>query len=141
MWLKSSRTKWVWASKMNCPARLCARACVSSGVVRLGRVDLEHAAPKTSFMARKAAAMPQPVCQELPAAQAELLAVLVGQLDDPPLDALLRVALRRRKILAVGHDLGRYRRCRGGFFSSCNKAHFSVAKPTAHRGFLPKDGC
>src|SRR5262245_65074368 len=40
--------------------------------------------------------------QELPAAQAEVLAVDVGELVDPRLDLLLRVALRGRKILAVG---------------------------------------
>ena len=106
-----------------------------------GRVDLEHVGPVDLLHGEEGGGHAAAGRHELPAAEAELLGVLIGKLDDPPLDTLLRLALRRRKILTVGNDLCRYRCCRGGFFSSCNKAHFSVAKPTAHRGFLPKDGC
>ena len=50
--------------------------------------------------------------QELPAAQAEVLAVQVGELIDPRLDLLLCSALRGREILAVGNNPSRNRRCR-----------------------------
>jgi hypothetical protein len=71
--------------------------------------------------------------QELPAAQAEAIAVHVGELVDPRLDPLLRGALRGREILSVGDDLGGNRgssRCRLG---ARDEALFSFTKPTAHR--------
>src|SRR6201982_3366652 len=70
--------------------------------------------------------------QELPAAQTEVLAVHVGELVDPRLDLLLDSALRRREILAVGHDLGRYGRWRRCRLRACDETLFSFTKPRAH---------
>src|SRR6266853_2024876 len=38
-----------------------------------------------------------------------------------------------RQILAVRHDLGRYRRSGGGLLGPCDKALFSFTEPTTHR--------
>ena len=70
---------------------------------------------------------------ELPTVQAEPLAVDVGQLENSPLDPLLRLALRRWKILAVRYELGGYRGCGRNRFSACDKTLFSFAQPTTHR--------
>jgi hypothetical protein len=50
----------------------------------------------------------------------ELLTVDVRQLEDSPFDALLHLALRRWKILAIGYDLGGYRGCGRSRFSACD---------------------
>ena len=71
--------------------------------------------------------------QELPAAQAEVLAVQVGEFVDPRLDLLLCCALRGREILAVGNNLSGNRRCRRCRLGTRNKALLSFTKPSAHR--------
>ena len=76
--------------------------------------------------------MPQPGVQELPAAQAEMLAVEVSEFVNPRLDLLLRRALWWREILAVGNNLGgnrRWGRCRLG---ARDEALFWFTKPRAH---------
>src|SRR6266436_242289 len=70
--------------------------------------------------------------QELPAAQAEVLAVHVGELVDPCFDLLLRSALRGREILAVGNNLSRNRRCRRCRLCAGDETLFSLTKPGAH---------
>src|SRR5262245_53964416 len=70
--------------------------------------------------------------QELPAAQAEVLAVLVGELVDPRLDLLLCSALRGREILAVGNNLSGNRRCRRCRLGTRDEALLSFTKPSAH---------
>src|SRR5215471_3842501 len=105
--------------------------------VRFGGVDLEHVGPINLFHREEGCGHTATRRHELPAAQTQLLAVLVGKLKNPPLNALLRFALSRRKKLSVGDNLGRYRRCSSSFFGSCNKAHFSVAEPSTHRDSLP----
>ena len=102
-------------------------------LARLGRVDLEHAAAVDLVHGQKSGGHAAARLHELPAAQAEPLAVGVGQLEDAPLDALLRLALRRRKILAIGHDLGRYRGCGRSRLGTCDETLFSFTEPTAHR--------
>ena len=71
--------------------------------------------------------------QELPAAQAEVLAVQVGELVDPRLDLLLCCALRGREILAVGNNLSGNRRCRRCRLGTRDEALLSFTKPSAHR--------
>src|SRR5262249_42091318 len=70
---------------------------------------------------------------ELTAAQPQPLAVDIGQLVDTLFHLLLRRALRGRQVLAVRHDLRRYRRRRRCRLGACNKALFSFAEPTTHR--------
>ena len=101
-------------------------------LVGFGRVDLEHIGPVDLLHGKEGGGHATAGRHELPPAQAELLAVLVGQFENPPLDAFLRLALLGRKILTVGNNLGRYWRCRGSGLGSRDKALFSFAKPTAH---------
>src|SRR5262245_20873401 len=110
---------------------LCARQH-QLGLAGLCRRDLENIAVDVVHgeeCRRHAAAR----VQELPAAQAEVLAVLVGELVDPRLDLLLCGALRGWKILAVGNNLSGDRRCRGCRFGTRDEALLSFAKPSAHR--------
>ena len=137
MWSKSSRTKWVWTSKTNCPAKTLGPCLDQLRRVGLSRIDLEHVRPIDLFHREEGCGHTAARRHELPAAQTQLLAVLVSKLENPPLNALLGFALSGRKILSVGDDLGRYRSCRRGFFGSFNKAHFSVAEPSTHRVSLP----
>jgi hypothetical protein len=108
------------------------RACQHQlGLAGLCRRDLEDIAVDVVHgeeRSRHAAAG----VHELPAAQAQPLAVRVGELVDPRLDLLLDGALRRRKILAVGNNLSGNRRCRRCRLSARNEALFSFTKPTAH---------
>ena len=100
--------------------------------VCFGRVDLKHVGAVDFLHGKEGGGHAAAGRHELPAAQAQLLAVLVGQFENPPLHTLLRLALLGRKILTVGNDLSRYG-CRSrSFFSSGDKTHFSFAKPTAH---------
>ena len=113
------------------------RQALGSGLDQLrrvcfGRVDLKHVGAVDFLHGKEGGGHAAAGRHELPAAQAQLLAVLVGQFENPPLHTLLHLALRGRKILAVGNNLGRYRRCSRSFLSSCDKTHFSFAKPTAH---------
>jgi hypothetical protein len=80
-------------------------------LARFGLADLEDVGPVDFLHRQKGSGHPAARAQELPAIQAQPLAVGVGQLEDAPLDALLRFALRRRQILAIRDNLGRYRRC------------------------------
>ena len=101
------------------------------GLAGLGGRDLEDIAVDVVHgekRRRHAAAC----VQELPAAQAEVLAVHVRELVDPCLDLLLRRALRGRKILAVGNNLGRYRRCRRCRLRARDETLFSLTEPAAH---------
>ena len=101
------------------------------GLAGLGRRDLENITVDVIHgeeCRRHAAAR----MQELSAAQAEVLAVLVGELVDPCLDLLLRSALRRRQILAVGNNLSgnwRWRRC---CLRARDETLLSLTKPGAH---------
>jgi hypothetical protein len=70
--------------------------------------------------------------QELPAAQAKVPAVDVGELVDPRLDLLLHGALRGRQILAVGNNLGGNRRCRRRRLRARDQTLLSLAKPGTH---------
>ena len=102
------------------------------GLAGLCRRDLENIAVDVVHCEecrRHAAAR----VQELPAAQAELLAVQVGEFVDPRLDLLLCSALRGREIFAIGNDLSRNRRCRRCRFGTRDEALFSLTKPSAHR--------
>src|SRR5262245_12913424 len=69
---------------------------------------------------------------ELAPAQAKPLAADVGQLQHPPLDALLCLALWRRKIFSVRHYLRRYRGCSRNRFSTGDQTLFSFTEPTSH---------
>src|SRR5262249_52145604 len=88
-------------------------------------VDLVHGKESRRHPAARA--------HELPAAQAQSLAVEVRQLVYAFLDPLLRRALRGRQILAVRHDLGRYRRRGRRLLGTRDKALFSFTEPTTHR--------
>ena len=102
------------------------------GLAGLGRRDLEDIAVDVVHgeeCCRHATAR----VQELPAAQAEVLAIDVGELVDPRLDLLLRGALRGRQILAVGDNLGGNRRCRRCRLGARDEALLSFTKPGAHR--------
>ena len=90
------------------------------GLVRLGRRDLEHVGSIDLVHGDEGSGHAAACLHELPTAQAEPLAVDVSQLEDLPLDALLRLALWRWKILAIGHDLGGYRGCGRSRFSACD---------------------
>ena len=101
------------------------------GLAGLGGRDLEDVAVDVVHGEegrRHAAAR----AHELPAAQAEAPAVHVGELVDPRLDLLLGSALRGRKILAVGNDLSRNRRCGRCRLSARDETLFSLTKPGAH---------
>src|SRR5205085_5963173 len=78
--------------------------------------------------------------QELPAAQAEMLAVQVGEIVDPRLDLLLCSALRGREILTVGNNLSGNRRCRRCRLRTRDKALLSFTKPSAHHFSSLVDG-
>src|SRR6185436_17156032 len=67
--------------------------------------------------------------QELPTAQAEVLAVQVGKLVDSRLYLLLRSALGSREILPVGNTLGRNGSCRRCRLGTRDEALFSLTKP------------
>ena len=102
------------------------------GLAGLCRGDLENIAVDVVHgeeCRRHAAAR----VQELPAAQAEVLAVQVSELVDPRLDLLLCSALRGREILAVGNNLSGDRRCRRCRLGTRDEALFSFTKPSAHR--------
>ena len=103
------------------------------GLVRLGRRDLEHVGSIDLIHGEESSGHAAARLHELPTAQAEPLAVNVRQLEDAPFDALLRLALPRRKILAVRNDLGRNRGCGRSRFGACDKTLFSFAEPTTHR--------
>ena len=105
--------------------------------VGFGRVYLEHISPVNLLHGEEGRGHAAAGRHELPAAEAQLLAVLVSQFENPPLDTLLHLALRGRKILTIRNDLSRYRRCSRSRLGSCDKALFSFAKPTAHCDFLP----
>ena len=116
------------------------RACLHQlGLVRLGGRDLEHARPVDLVHRQERRGHAAARLQELPPAQAESLAVLVRQLEDAPLDVLLRLALGWREILAVRHDLGRYRGCGRSSFGTDDQTLLSLAEPSTHRP-LPRDG-
>jgi hypothetical protein len=74
---------------------------------------------------------------KLPTGQAEPFAVKVGQLQNSPLDTLLRLALWWWKILAVRYDLGGYRGCGRSRFGPCDKTLFSFAEPATHDDLPP----
>jgi hypothetical protein len=76
--------------------------------MRFGRVDLEHVGPIDLLHGEEGGGHAAACRQELAAAEAEFLSVLIGKLENPPFDALLSVALCWRKILAVGDDLRWY---------------------------------
>src|SRR5205085_11350778 len=78
--------------------------------------------------------------QELPAAQAEMLAVQVGEIVDPRLDLLLCSALRGREILTVGNNLSGNRRCRRCRLRARDEALLSFTKPSAHHFSSLVDG-
>src|SRR5262249_59689136 len=101
-------------------------------LVRLGRVDLKYVAIDLVH-GEKGRSHAAARLHELPPAQAKPLTADVGQLKDPPLHALLCLALRRRGIFSIRHDLGRYRGCGGNRFSSPYPAVVSVAGPTTTR--------
>src|SRR5262245_54867466 len=69
---------------------------------------------------------------ELAPTQAKPPAADVGQLQHPPLDALLCLALWRRKIFSVRHYLRRYRGCSRNRFSTGDQTLFSFTEPTSH---------
>ena len=101
------------------------------GLAGLGGRDLENIAVDVIHgeeRRRHAAAC----VQELPAAQAEVLAVHVRELVDPCLDLPLRRALRGREIFAVGNNLSRYRRCRRCRLRARDETLLSLTKPSAH---------
>ena len=98
----------------------------------LSRVDLKHIGAVDLLHRKEGGGHATPGGHELPAAQAKLLGVLIGELENPPLYTFLRLALLGRKILAVGNDLSWYGCCSRSCFSAGHKAHFSFAKPTAH---------
>ena len=81
------------------------------GLAGFGGVDLEDPATIDLVHGEEGRRHAAARLHELPAAQPEPFAVLVGELEDAPLDTLLRFALRRGKVLAVRYNLGRYRRC------------------------------
>ena len=97
---------------MNWPAEALRPCPRQFGLARLRRVDLEHAGAEDLVHGEEGSGHAATRLHELPAAQAEPLAVVVGKLEDALFDALLRVALRRRQKLAVGNYLGWYRRGR-----------------------------
>src|SRR5215472_10533611 len=101
-------------------------------LVRLGGVDLKYVAIDLVH-GEKGRSHAAARLHELPPAQAKPLTADVGQLKDPPLHALLCLALRRREIFSIRHDLGRYRGRGGSRFSSGYQALFSFAEPTTHR--------
>jgi hypothetical protein len=101
------------------------RACPHQiGLAGLGGRDLEDI-PVNVVHGEECGCHATACVQELPTAQAEMLAVRVGELVDPRLDLLLRGALRGWKILAIRHDLGRNRRCRRCSLGACDEALFS----------------
>ena len=102
------------------------------GLMSLGSVDLEHIGAVDFFEGQESRGHAAAGRHELPAAEAQLLAVLVGQFEDPPLDAFLRLALSGRQILAVGNNLRRYRGRGRSLFGSRDKTLFSFAQPAAH---------
>src|SRR6516164_10629125 len=102
------------------------------GLVRLGRRDLEYVGTIDLVHSYKGGGHATACLHELPTAQAEPIAIDVGQLQNSPLDALLRLALWRWKIFAVRYDLGGYRGCGRSRFSACDKTLFSFAEPTTH---------
>ena len=99
------------------------------GLARLGGLDLEHAAAVDLVHGDERGGHAAAGLHELPAAEPEPLAVGVGQFEDSPLDALLRLALRGWKILAVRHDLGGYRRCGRGRLGTRDQTLFTLAEP------------
>src|SRR5262245_19624889 len=107
------------------------------GLARLGRVDLEYAGAIDLVHGEKGSGHAAARLHELPAAQSETLAVVVGELKDAPLDALLRLALRRRKIFTIGHNLRWDRRGGGSRLCTCHQPLLSFTQPTAHRGLSP----
>src|SRR5437899_6654955 len=110
------------------------RACPHQlRLVRLGRRDLEHVGTIDLVHSYKGGGHAAACLHELPTAQAEPFAVDVGQLQNSPLHAFLRLALRRWKILTVRYDLGGKRGCDRSCFSTCDKPLFSLAEPTTHR--------
>ena len=103
------------------------------GFASLGGSDLEHARTVDLVHGQKGRRHPTAGLHELPAAQAQTLAVIVGQLEDAPFDAFLRVALRRRQKFTIGNNLSWYRCGGGSRFSTCHQALLSFTQPTAHR--------
>src|SRR5262245_31293139 len=108
------------------------------GLARLGGRDLEHGRAVDLVHRQERRGHAAARLQELPPAQAETFAVVVGQLEDAALDALLDFALGRREILAVRHDLGGYRGCSGSRFGTDDQTLLSFAEPGTHR-HLPRD--
>ena len=102
-------------------------------LARLGLLHLEHVAAVDLLHGQKCGGHAAARVHELPAAQAEPLGVGIRQLQDPPLEALLRLALRRRKIFAVRYDLGRDRRRSRSRFGTRDEALFAFTEPGTHR--------
>jgi len=102
------------------------------GLVGLGGVDLEYVGAVDLFESKEGGGHAAAGRHELPTAQAELLAILVGQFEHPALDVLLRLTLPRRQVLTVGNNLGRYGGRSRSRLGPRDKALFSFAKPTAH---------
>src|SRR5262249_40397787 len=101
-------------------------------LVRLGRLDLEYVA--IDFVHGEEGRSHAAAClHELAPTEAEPLAADVGELQDPALDALLRLTLRRREVFSIGHDLCRYRGCGRNRFSTGDQPLLSFTEPTAHR--------
>src|SRR5258707_2105378 len=98
------------------------------GLARLGRIDLEDIGAIDLFHGEEGGGHAAAGAQELPPAQAQPLAVEVGQLEDPPLDALLCFALRRGGTFSPRAALGPCRWCGSGRITPC-QARFSVTAP------------
>src|SRR5262249_2215855 len=99
----------------------------------LGLIDLEHVAAVDFPHGEKRGGHAATRAHELAAAQPEPLTVYFSQFEDPPLEALLRLALRGRKILTVRYDLGRYRRCGRSRFGTRDQTLFPFTEPRTHR--------
>src|SRR5262249_13368081 len=84
-------------------------------------------------MARNAAAMPQLVRMNWRRLNPSRLPFTSANSRIRPLEALLRLALRGRKILTVRYDLGRYRRCGRSRFGTRYQTLFPFTEPRTHR--------
>src|SRR5262245_4125835 len=80
-------------------------------LARFGGGDLEHVASVDLVHGQEGCGHAAAGLHELPAAEAQPLAVVVWEFEDAPFDALLRLALWRREVFAVRYDLGRDRGC------------------------------